>query len=245
MGKNQPRRRKATRIYQPMLKSWVSVMQRLPRGKQQQDEALQEDEQPERVNAVGKARQLVSKIWHMSDDFHWMSPLPPMHRRWILVSALVVLVALLWPYSPKNTYAPSDKPVSIPMQAELNNQPNRTVPTTQQPQANNQPVATPVQTAPPSPPPQPQDNANWKSYRVQSGQTLAQLFRDNNLNVNDVFSMAQVEGSGKPLSNLRTGQEVKIQRNAQGAVSELEVTTDQNDTIRFTRKADGSYQRSR
>jgi len=38
---------------------------------------------------------------------------------------------------------------------------------------------------------------------------------------------------------------VKIQRNAQGAVSELEVTTDQNTTIRFTRKADGSYQRSR
>jgi len=76
-------------------------------------------------------------------------------------------------------------------------------------------------------------------------QTLAQLFRDNNLNVNDVFAMAQVEGSGKPLSNLRTGQEVKIQRNAQGAVSELEVTTDQNSTISFTRKADGSYQRSR
>ena len=79
---------------------------------------------------------------------------------------------------------------------------------------------------------------------MQSGQTLAQLFRDNNMAVNDVFSMARVEGAEKPLSTLKTGQEVKIQRDAQGVVTALQVTTDQNVTVTFIRQPDGSFQRS-
>jgi cell envelope opacity-associated protein A len=39
--------------------------------------------------------------------------------------------------------------------------------------------------------------------------------RDNNLPVNEVFAMAQVEGNDKPLSNMKTGQEVRIERDAQ------------------------------
>ncbi|MEG3133253.1 LysM-like peptidoglycan-binding domain-containing protein [Rouxiella sp. T17] len=276
MGQYTPRRRKATRIYQPMLKSWISIIQR-PLQKRRSRNDIAEDEladtelnfsQEREVSQEREASQEIysdeaysgktkveahgidepvtesrsrktrapsspmklklEKIWHLSDNFHWMAPLPYFHRRWIIVSVIVVLLALLWPYSPENNYAPSEQPTSIPMQADLRNEQGRT--TEREPQ-NTQSVA--------------QNQGNWQSYQIQPGQTLAQLFRDNNLMVNDVFAMAQVEGDDKPLSNLHAGQQVRIQLNSQGVVSSLQVMTDQNGTITFTRQSDGSYQRLR
>lgn len=233
MGRIPPRRRKAVRIYQPMLRSWIAIMKR----PMQDTTAQTENEEEENVgqtghasSAVTKSKTLLSKIWHMSDDFHWMSPLPYAHRRGMIISVLVILLALLWPYTPENTYAPSQpqQPTSIPMQADLRNDQGRT-----------------TQMAEPDPV-QPQVNdstGTWRNYQVQSGQTLAQLFRDNNMAVNDVFAMARVEGADKPLSTLKTGQQVKIQRDAQGVVTALQVTTDQNVTVTFTRQPDGSFQR--
>ncbi|WP_188472906.1 LysM-like peptidoglycan-binding domain-containing protein [Hafnia psychrotolerans] len=239
MGRIPPRRRKAIRIYQPMLRSWIAIMKRPMRGTTPLSE---NDESPEQQKVqpsmMSKAKALACKGWHMSDNFDWMSPLPYGHRRWIIVSVLVVLLALLWPYSPPNSYSPSQpqQPASIPMQADLRNEQGRTTqlaqPQPQQQQATEEP-------------PQPRAEENWKSYRIQSGQTLAQLFRDNNLAVGDVFAMAQVEGDEKPLSNLKAGQEVKILRNTQGAVTSLQITNEQNSTVLFTRQADGTYKRSR
>lgn len=239
MGRIPPRRRKAIRIYQPMLRSWIAIMKRPMRDTTPLSESDESQEQPPvQPSMMSKAKALACKAWHMSDDFNWMSPLPYTHRRWIIVSVLVMLLALLWPYSPPNSYSPSQpqQPASIPMQADLRNEQGRTTQLAQ-PQPQQQQAATE--------PPQPIAQGNWKSYRVQSGQTLAQLFRDNNLAVGEVFAMAQVEGDQKPLSNLKAGQEVKIQRNAQGAVTSLQVTNEQNSTVLFTRQADGSYQRSR
>ncbi|TPG61634.1 OapA family protein [Ewingella americana] len=239
MGRIPPRRRKAIRIYQPMLRSWIAIMKRPMRDTTPLSESDESQEQPPvQPSMMSKAKALACKAWHMSDDFNWMSPLPYTHRRWIIVSVLVMILALLWPYSPPNSYSPSQpqQPASIPMQADLRNEQGRTTQLAQ-PQPQQQQAATE--------PPQPIAQGNWKSYRVQSGQTLAQLFRDNNLAVGEVFAMAQVEGDQKPLSNLKAGQEVKIQRNAQGAVTSLQVTNEQNSTVLFTRQADGSYQRSR
>jgi cell envelope opacity-associated protein A len=239
MGRIPPRRRKAIRIYQPMLRSWIAIMKRPMRDTTPLSESDESQEQPPvQPSMMSKAKALACKAWHMSDDFNWMSPLPYTHRRWIIVSVLVMLLALLWPYSPPNSYSPSQpqQPASITMQADLRNEQGRTTQLAQ-PQPQQQQAATE--------PPQQIAQGNWKSYRVQSGQTLAQLFRDNNLAVGEVFAMAQVEGDQKPLSNLKAGQEVKIQRNAQGAVTSLQVTNEQNSTVLFTRQADGSYQRSR
>jgi len=222
-----------------MLRSWIAIMKRPMRDTTPLSESDESQEQPPvQPSMMSKAKALACKAWHMSDDFNWMSPLPYTHRRWIIVSVLVMILALLWPYSPPNSYSPSQpqQPASIPMQADLRNEQGRTTQLAQ-PQPQQQQAATE--------PPQPIAQENWKSYRVQSGQTLAQLFRDNNLAVGEVFAMAQVEGDQKPLSNLKAGQEVKIQRNAQGVVTSLQVTNEQNSTVLFTRQADGSYQRSR
>ncbi|MCG8158044.1 Opacity-associated protein A [Brenneria goodwinii] len=167
-----------------------------------------------------------------------MEPLPPFHRRWMLVAAAIVLVALLWPYSPPPATSPQPMPVatepSAPLQAEIIE--NRPSAPQQAPAVQ---PAPPVQSAP-----QHTETA-WRNYQISSGQTLAQLFRDNNLPVSDVFAMAQVEGDDKPLSNLRAGQEVKLQLNAQGAVTGLEIETTGNQVVRFTRNADGGFTRSR
>ncbi len=55
--------------------------------------------------------------------------------------------------------------------------------------------------------------------------------------------MAQVEGSDKPLSNLKAGQEVKIMLDAQGAVTALAIETPENTEVLFSRQNDGSYRR--
>lgn len=83
----------------------------------------------------------------------------------------------------------------------------------------------------------------WRSYSVASGQTLAQLFRDNNLPVNDVFAMARVEGEGSPLSSLQSGQQVKIRQNGDGVVTGLTVDGS-NGPVLFTRQPDGTFIRA-
>ena len=85
----------------------------------------------------------------------------------------------------------------------------------------------------------------WRTYRIESGKTLAQLFRDHGLPATDVYAMAQVEGAGKPLSNLQNGQMVKIRQNASGVVTGLTIDTGNNQQVLFTRQPDGSFIRAR
>ncbi|WP_411703767.1 OapA family protein [Edaphovirga cremea] len=236
MGRIAPRRRKTTRIYQPMLRSWVSM---IPKFKREDGSTPREveDEADAEVDAETKTetdvkttrpgpKEWLNKIWHLPDNFGWMQPLPPFHRRWILIAALVVVIAILWPSSSPSQFpvqSVPDQTSNIPLQAEL----------TPDNASTRAPVTSTEQTG------------NWREYQIQSGQTLAQLFRDNNLVVNDVFAMAQVEGSDKPLSNLKSGQQVKIQQNANGVVTALEIETTNNVPVRFSRQSDGSYRRDR
>ncbi|MDU1456991.1 MAG: OapA N-terminal domain-containing protein, partial [Klebsiella sp.] len=39
----------------------------------------------------------LAKIWHAPDHFRLMDPLPPMHRRGIIVGALLVIIGVLLP----------------------------------------------------------------------------------------------------------------------------------------------------
>lgn len=168
---------------------------------------------------------LLKKLWVMPEQFHWMRPLPMLHRRSILILTFIVLLAILWPYSPDdNSSAPVNdanrtKP-DVVMQAEL---------------TDNHPASA---AAPPV-----SNMGQQHLFRIAEGQTLAQLFRQHDLPVADVFAMAQAEGDDKPLSNLHAGQQVSIAQNAQGIVVELDIETATNGRIRFIRQSDGSYVR--
>ncbi|ARJ42318.1 Opacity-associated protein A [Pantoea alhagi] len=169
----------------------------------------------------------LTRLWHLPDGISWMQPLPPAHRRGIILVLIVVLLAFLWPVSAPRDSAP--RPASdnsskeVPLQAEI---------------YDNPPATQPTQSAQPT-----QDNGQWRSYQIASGQTLAQLFRDNNLQVNDVFAMARVEGDDKPLSSLQSGQQVKIRQDSNGVVTGLTVEGE-NGPVLFTRQPDGSFLRA-
>ncbi|ATO34502.1 hypothetical protein DZA65_03572 [Dickeya dianthicola] len=235
MGRIAPRRKQSAWNH---LTLWQSCQNWLTQWRRRKDIPGEPEESADEAETVTPApaprrrhrRQLswLRTLWHLPDDFSWMEPLPYLHRRCILILLCLLLLALLWPVSPPAS-APSrqvDVPLSsqsAPLQAQLVD-----------------PAATASQTPRPATP-----GAHWQSYQIASGQTLAQLFRDNNLPVNDVFAMAQEEGQSKPLSNLRTGQKIQLQLNTQGMVSQLEIDTPDGQQVQFVRQQDGSFIRIR
>lgn len=242
MGRIAPRRRKNNRVYQPLLHSWLTIRQRILPDAKSTDEpdTMSETDVPEHIaspdgstEAAPMQNKVASrikawwlKIWHLPDSFQWMEPLPLFHRRWVIIATAILLLAFLWPVSRDNTnptFPVSASSINVPLQAQLQHNNDAPFPAR---------VETPV-TA----------QGNWQTYQVQAGKTLAQLFRDNNLPVNDVFAMAQVEGSDKPLSNLQAGQEVRIMLDAQGVVTTLAIETTNSTEVLFSRQSDGSYRR--
>jgi cell envelope opacity-associated protein A len=131
----------------------------------------------------------LAKIWHAPDNFRIMDPLPNLHRRGIIIAALLVVVGFLLPSGDDSDTAPASRNAQLDIQSQS------------QPQRDSQPMQTqlvtpsndPGQVAPVEPEPiqddQPQEQAaapqvqqptgidqQWRSYRVEPGKTMAQLF---------------------------------------------------------------------
>lgn len=210
----------------------------------------------------------LAKIWHAPDHFRIMDPLPPMHRRGIIAGALLVVIGILLPSEDNSSTAQASREANIDLQSQSQPQTsgNQTVPLP--PITNTPPVNDADQVAPVAPEPiqdeqpdQPSRQATsqpyqepqstpgieqqWRTYRIESGKTLAQLFRDHNLPPTDIYAMAQVEGAGKPLSSLQTGQTVQIRQNASGVVTGLTIDTGSGQQVLFTRQSNGSFIRVR
>lgn len=189
-----------------------------------------------------------------------MGKFPGLHRRAILVIAIALLVVFFWPTSENTSEPPQpsssthDLPVpiastndpayqtSIPQAQDSLNAGSGLSPSIEDPMTND-PEGNIAQT-PPQQNTQSTPAQTWQTYTIKEGQTLAQLFRDNQLPVNDAFSMAKSEDQQKSLSQLRSGQTIRLQRNPQGDVSMLEVTNSAGTVITYTRLSDGSYYRT-
>ena len=206
----------------------------------------------------------LAKIWHAPDNFRIMDPLPPMHRRGIIIAAIVLVIGFLLPSSDTSDapvvtrtaqldlQSQSQPPTEAQLQAQLvapQNDPGQVAPVAPEPIPEGGPDAQPqAQQSQPQTQPFQQDSGieqQWRSYRVDSGKTLAQVFRDHNLPPTDVYAMAQVEGAGKPLSNLKDGQMVQIRQNANGVVTGLTIDTGNGQQVLFTRQPNGSFIRAR
>ena len=206
-----------------------------------------------------EVKPLLKKIWHAPDDLRILDPLPLAHRRGVIIAVVVVIIGFLLPSADDSPPAPVSRnaqldfqsqsmpqPDAQPLHAQLVTPPNdrdQVAPVEPEPVQEEQPTeqAAPSRTQPY------QENANsneWRTYQVEAGKTMAQLFRDNNLPPTDVYAMAQVEGAGKPLSTLKNGQKVQIRKNANGVVTGLTIESD-NGQVLFTRQADGSFIRAR
>ncbi len=206
----------------------------------------------------------LAKIWHAPDNFRIMDPLPPMHRRGIIIAAIVLVIGFLLPSSDTSDapvvtrtaqldlQSQSQPPTEAQLQAQLvapQNDPGQVAPLAPEPIQEGEPDAQPqAQQSQPQTQPFQQDSGieqQWRSYRVDSGKTLAQVFRDHNLPPTDVYAMAQVERAGKPLSNLKDGQMVQIRQNANGVVTGLTIDTGNGQQVLFTRQPNGSFIRAR
>ena len=210
----------------------------------------------------------LEKIWHAPDHFRLMDPLPPMHRRGIIAGALLVVIGVLLPSEDNGSSVQASREANLDLlsQSQPQSSGNQAVPLP--PITNTPPVNDADQVAPVAPEPiqdeqpdQPQQQTasqpyqepqstpgieqQWRTYRIESGKTLAQLFRDHNLPPTDVYAMAQVEGAGKPLSSLQTGQTVQIRQNASGVVTGLTIDTGGGQQVLFTRQSNGSFIRVR
>lgn len=209
-----------------------------------------------------EVKPLLEKLWHAPDNLRILDPLPLAHRRGVIIAALVVVIGFLLPSaddSPPTSVSrtaqldfqsqsqPTPQPDSQPLHAQLvtpSNDLDQVAPVEPEPVQEEQPTE---QAAPPRTQQPYQENrssSEWRTYQVEAGKTLAQLFRDNNLPPTDVYAMAQVEGAGKPLSTLKNGQKVQIRKNANGVVTGLTIESD-NGQVLFTRQADGSFIRAR
>ena len=206
----------------------------------------------------------LAKIWHAPDNFRIMDPLPPMHRRGIIIAAIVLVIGFLLPSSDTSDapvvtrtaqldlQSQSQPPTEAQLQAQLvppQNDPGQVAPVAPEPIQEGEPDAQPqVQQSQPQTQPFQQDSGidqQWRSYRVDSGKTLAQVFRDHNLPPTDGYAMAQGEGAGKPLSNLKDGQMIQIRQNANGVVTGLTIDTGNGQQVLFTRQPNGSFIRAR
>ncbi|MFU0910840.1 LysM-like peptidoglycan-binding domain-containing protein [Kluyvera intermedia] len=202
-----------------------------------------------------EVKPLLKKIWHAPDDLRILDPLPLAHRRGVIIAVVVVIIGFLLPSADDSPPAPVSRNAQLDFQSQSMPQPDaqplhaqlvtptndldQVAPVEPEPVQEEQPTeqAAPSRTQPY------QENANsneWRTYQVEAGKTMAQLFRDNNLPPTDVYAMAQVEGAGKPLSTLKNGQKVQIRKNANGVVTGLTIESD-NGQVLFTRQADGSF----
>ena len=206
----------------------------------------------------------LAKIWHAPDNFRSMDPLPPMHRRGIIAAAIVLVIGFLLPSNDTSDtpvvtrdaqldfQSQSQPPTEAQLQAQLvapQNDPGQVAPVAPEPIQEGEPDVQPqAQQSQPQTQPFQQDSGidqQWRTYRVDSGKTLAQVFRDHNLPPTDVYAMAQVEGAGKPLSNLKNGQMIQIRQNANGVVTGLTIDTGNGQQVLFTRQPNGSFIRAR
>jgi len=189
------------------------------------------------------------KIWHAPEYFRILDPLPPAHRRGIIASVVVISVCFLWPADsppPKPQVIPLSNETTLPLQANLvvpsyDSSESANISESQSTLPDNTPAPAPEQVV------QNSDSENqWRTYQIAPGQTMAQLFRDNNLPPTDAYAMAQVEGSDKALSNLQAGQTVRIRENEDGVVIGLSIENEKdNRQVHFTRQQDGSFRLGR
>ena len=82
----------------------------------------------------------------------------------------------------------------------------------------------------------------WYSLKVPAGETLANIFRDKNLPLGDLYAMANIEGAGKPISRIQAGQTLRYRQNSQGKIDGLKIQGN-GVSVSYARNASGRFYR--
>ncbi|MGR5319186.1 LysM-like peptidoglycan-binding domain-containing protein [Vibrio alfacsensis] len=150
--------------------------------------------------------------------------LPKLHQRALMVLLPVVFLLLLIP-APKDKQAVVESPVDTQRVAiQLN--------------AQSLSEQRSVQNS------EPKKSEQWKEYTVKNGDTLAQVFRSNQLPMADLNSLVKIEGSDKPLSRIKQGQLVRFKLANDGKLDMLQLEKS-GDSVMFFRLSDGTFGRNK
>lgn len=84
----------------------------------------------------------------------------------------------------------------------------------------------------------------WHEYTVKAGDTLAQVFRNNELPLSDLNALVKIEGGDKPLSRIKQGQLVRFKLADTGKLDILQLEKS-NSSVMFFRLSDGGFGRSK
>ncbi|MCG9554858.1 lysine transporter LysM [Vibrio sp. Isolate31] len=148
--------------------------------------------------------------------------LPKLHQRLLMVISPIVLTLFVVPLPEPKVEA---TPVTSRVALEIN-----TVGLSEQHNTKSNPS-------------EPTNN-NWQEYLVKHGDTLAQVFRNNELPLSDLNALVRIEGADKPLSQIRKGQLVRFKLAETGQLDILQL--EKGDTsVMFFRLSDGGFGRSK
>lgn len=182
---------------------------------------------PQQVDYIQLAKEKVSAIdWtNIKHEVksRWYQ-LPKLHQRALYILVPVVLLLLLIPFP--ETASGTDAVKSVEPQrtsVEVNTQS-----LSEQGEAKTQPL----------------QSDQWKEYQVKSGDTLAQVFRSNNLPMADLNALVNVEGKDKPLSQIKVGQLVRFKVKEDGNLDILQLK-DSSKSVMFYRNSSGSFTKSK
>ena len=114
----------------------------------------------------------LAKIWQAPDNFRIMDPLPPLHRRGIIIGALMVIVGFLLPSGGDDVdTAPVTRNAQLDIQSQTRPQPDAQPMQTQLVTPSNDPG----QVAPVEPEPVQEDQAQTSAPVEQQAQQLGAL----------------------------------------------------------------------
>ena len=148
--------------------------------------------------------------------------LPKLHQRLLTVISPIVLILLFVPLSePKLDVAPITSRVELEIDTVGLSEQQNTLSNSSEP-----------------------SNNNWQEYLVKQGDTLAQVFRNNDLPLSELNELVRIEGSDKPLSQIRKGQLVRFKLAETGQLDILQL--EKGDiSVMFFRLSDGGFGRSK
>jgi cell envelope opacity-associated protein A len=150
--------------------------------------------------------------------------LPTFHRRALMVLIPIIFVLLLLPSAPKVELATQEGGEEAPRTEVAVN----TAGLSEQGEQGS--------TAP--------KTESWHDYTVQTGDTLAKVFRANQLPIADLNRLIAIEGLDKPLSKIKQGQLVRFKLDNEGKLDILQLEK-QGKAVMFFRLSDGGFGRSK
>lgn len=189
----------------------------------------------EKVSATPPVGEVIKRVWGKINASlaplaarikpYWLS-LPKLHRTGVTVLAVLLVILLLWPASDKAPVSVSNERVTVQLNVTADVQEDTAFEDNSNKIVQSQTVDT-----------------EWVNYEVKRGDTLSNIFRDQNLPLPDLYAISAIEGKDKPLSRIQPGQLLRFKRSPAGELDMLQIETTGSASVIFFRLSDGSFAR--